>query len=59
MKIKTSIILTLILPLTLALSLRIRLIHEKLLSIPPNVKKIDAMILIIASACMLYTGLLR
>jgi cytochrome c-type biogenesis protein len=49
----------LILPLTLALSLTKGLIHEKLLSVLPYVKKIDAVVLIIAGAYMLYSGLLR
>jgi cytochrome c-type biogenesis protein len=49
----------LIIPLTLTLTLTKRLIQEKLLSILPYVKNINAVVLILAGAYMLYTGLLR
>jgi cytochrome c biogenesis protein CcdA len=49
----------LIIPLTLALTLTKGLIHERLLAILPYMKKINAVVLILAGAYMIYTGLMR
>lgn len=49
----------LIIPLTLTLTLTKSLIQEKLLYILPYMKRINAVVLILAGAYMLYTGLLR
>ncbi len=49
----------LITPLTLALTLMRGLIYEKLFSILPYIKKINAIVLIAAGAYMIYTGLVH
>jgi hypothetical protein len=49
----------LIIPLTLTLTLTKGLLQEKLLSIMPYMKKINAVVLILAGAYMLYSSLLR
>ena len=49
----------LITPLTLALTLMRGLIYEKFFSILPYMKKINAIVLIVAGVYMIYTGLVH
>jgi cytochrome c biogenesis protein CcdA len=49
----------LIVPLTLTLSLANGLIHEKLTGVLPHMKRLNAVVLILAGLYMLVTGILR
>jgi threonine/homoserine/homoserine lactone efflux protein len=48
----------LIIPLTLTLSLAKRVIHERLLSVLPYMKRVNGVVLIAAGVYMLYAGLI-
>jgi cytochrome c biogenesis protein CcdA len=48
----------LIIPLTLSLSLAKRVIHERLLSVLPYMKRVNGIVLIAAGVYMLYSGLI-